>query len=250
MSESNLGCGPLTVKYLVFIFNFIFFLSGVTLIAVGGVAQVFFSQYIEFFDGKFDTPAIGLIILGSIILVVAFFGCCGAKKENVCMLRTFSFLMVAIVVCEIAAGITVAVLRSDIEVLVKKNMNETMTKYGDDKSIVTKTWDDLQTKYTCCGTNDYSDWENTPFGQNTTIMGVPDSCCKTESPGCGHNVFPNNQTINNIYTAGCYSALVASAASNLGAIIAGAVVLALLQLVGIWMSHCLVRAVKERYEVL
>lgn len=55
---------------------------------VGAVVQGFFSEYIQFFANKYETPAIGIIILGIIIMVIAFFGCCGAKKENVCMLNT------------------------------------------------------------------------------------------------------------------------------------------------------------------
>merc|ERR1712168_186031 len=137
MADNNLGCGPLTIKYLVFIFNLIFFLSGVVLIAVGVVAQLFFNQYMQFFDQKFEPPAIGVIILGSFILVISFFGCCGAKKENVCMLRTFSFLMVVVLLCEIAAGITVAVLRPEVEELVKGNMEKTMKNYGEPEGLIT-----------------------------------------------------------------------------------------------------------------
>ena len=57
---------------------------------IGGVVQGFFSQYVMFFENKFETPAIGLIIIGLIIMLVSFFGCCGARYENVCMLRTVS----------------------------------------------------------------------------------------------------------------------------------------------------------------
>lgn len=53
-------------------------------------------------------------------------------------------LMVMVLLCEIAAGITVAVMRPQVEQLVKKNMDDTMEQYGSPKSLVTKTWDDLQ----------------------------------------------------------------------------------------------------------
>lgn len=164
------------------------------------------------------------------------------------MLRTFSFLMVVVLLCEIAAGITVAVMRSDVENLIKKNMNNTMGQYNNTQDLVTKTWDDLQRKYMCCGTDNYTDWMDTNFG--ASVDGVPDSCCKNETKGCGSNVFNKKTPDLGIYTDGCYEALNDSAMRNIGAIIGGAVGLALLQVVGIWMSHCLVRAVKERYEIL
>lgn len=65
-------------------------LSGLVLIAVGGIAQGFFSQYMQFFGGHYETPAVGVVILGAIIVVISFFGCCGAKRENVFMLRVVS----------------------------------------------------------------------------------------------------------------------------------------------------------------
>lgn len=53
-------------------------------------------------------------------------------------------MMVLVLLLEFAAAITVAVLRPNIEQLLKKNMNDTMKNYGDPKDLVTKTWDDLQ----------------------------------------------------------------------------------------------------------
>ncbi|XP_064103238.1 CD63 antigen-like [Macrobrachium nipponense] len=253
MADAQLtGCGPLTIKYLVFFFNLIFFLSGLILIAVGGVAQGFFHQYMQFFEGQYETPAIGIIILGAIILVVSFFGCCGAKKENVFMLRIFICLMVVILMCEIAAAITVAVLRPDIEKLIKKNMNETMIHYGDPKGLPTLAWDDMQSNHKCCGVGSYMDWETTPYGVNVT--GVPDSCCIDEKPGCGHNIFvqipSDSSSVPTIYSEGCYQALHDAAMSNIGAIAGGIAGLAFFQILGIWMSSCLIKSARERYEIL
>lgn len=257
MADAHItGCGPLTIKYLVFFFNLIFFLSGLILIAVGGVAQGFFHQYIQFFDGQYETPAIGIIILGAIILVVSFFGCCGAKKENVLMLRVFICLMVVILMCEVAAAITVAVLRPDIENLIKKNLNETMGQYGEPKELATLTWDDMQHNHECCGVAGYADWQNTPYGSQPNVTGVPDSCCIVRTDGCGHNIFKSevedkNSTVPpNIFSEGCYEALHDAAMSNIGAIAGGIAGLAFFQIVGIWMSSCLVKSARERYEIL
>ncbi|XP_045106785.1 CD63 antigen-like [Portunus trituberculatus] len=251
-NTNNLGCGPLTVKYLVFIFNFIFFISGLLLIIVGGIAQGFFSAYLNFFGEQYETPAIGIIILGGIILVISFFGCCGAKRENVFMLKVFAGLMVLTLILEFAAAITVAVMRPNIEELVKNNMNSSMDKYGEPHNVVTEAWDNMQMNYDCCGTTNYTDWKTTVYGSKSSVLGVPDSCCKDPTPGCGHNIFNDEDPVSplNIYTTACYQALSNSARHNMGAIIGGIVGLAILQVIGIWMSCCLIRAVKERYEIL
>ncbi|XP_050720937.1 CD63 antigen-like [Eriocheir sinensis] len=250
-TSSNLGCGPLTVKYLVFIFNFLFFISGLVLMIVGGIAQGFFSSNMIFFHGRYETPAMGIVILGAVILVISFFGCCGAKRENVFMLRVFAGLMVLVLLLEFAVAITVAVLRPNIEELVKKNMNESMQHYGDPKDLVTISWDDLQRKHHCCGTVNYTDWRTTAYGSNSSVEGVPDSCCKAPViEGCGHDIWEEATPPSQIYMTPCYKAITESARANTGAIIGGIIGLALLQMVGVWMSCCLIRAVKERYEIL
>ncbi|MPC54895.1 Tetraspanin-6 [Portunus trituberculatus] len=124
--------------------RFWFSISGLLLIIVGGIAQGFFSAYLNFFGEQYETPAIGIIILGGIILVISFFGCCGAKRENVFMLKVFAGLMVLTLILEFAAAITVAVMRPNIEELVKNNMNSSMDKYGEPHNVVTEAWDNMQ----------------------------------------------------------------------------------------------------------
>ncbi|XP_066989031.1 CD63 antigen-like [Macrobrachium rosenbergii] len=245
------GCGLLTVKYLVFSFNLIFCLSGLALIAVGGVAQGFFRQYIQFFEGQYQTPAVGLIILGTIILVVSFFGCCGAKRDSVVMLWTFIGMMVVLLLCEIAAGITVAVRRHDIGNLVQKNLNETMSHYKDPKALPTVVWNEMQHKHRCCGVMNYLDWEKTPYG--VRVSGVPDSCCVVKKPDCGRNVFGSASggkavVVPKIYSGGCYQALRDAAKSRVGAIggvIAG---LVFVQILAICMSSYLIKSARQRYD--
>ena len=57
------------------------------MIGVGAWAKVQFGDYVEL-SQKVDyvTGTSLLIAIGVIIAIVAFFGCCGAWKENKCML--------------------------------------------------------------------------------------------------------------------------------------------------------------------
>jgi len=235
MESANLGCCNMTVKYLVLIFNFCFFLCGIALIVLGGVVQGFFADYVEFFEGKYETPGVAIIILGSIILVISFFGCCGAKMENSCMLTMFAGLLGLIVVFEVGACIAVAVLRSEMEEKVQERMVSSLERYGPEDSLITQTWDKLQTEYHCCGVHNYTEW------RNATVKEIPVSCCREK------NCTPSASTV---YTEGCYDSLKNSALNNLAAITVGAVILAILQVVGIWMACGLSRGVRDRYEVL
>jgi CD63 antigen len=65
-------------------------IAGIVLIIVGAVIQGFFENYSALLDdGFFSAPAL-LIAVGVIVFIVSFFGCCGAVKENHCMILTVS----------------------------------------------------------------------------------------------------------------------------------------------------------------
>uniref|UniRef100_A0A3Q2PGT4 Tetraspanin n=1 Tax=Fundulus heteroclitus TaxID=8078 RepID=A0A3Q2PGT4_FUNHE len=72
------------VKYLVFLFNLLFWICGCVILGVGIYLKV--SK-----DGNAITdqylPSFELMIsIGVIIMVIGFLGCCGAYRENRCML--------------------------------------------------------------------------------------------------------------------------------------------------------------------
>jgi CD63 antigen len=72
-------------------FVFIFQISGIAILVVGALIQDYFN-YPNVIGGNFNIGPVLLIILGVIVFVVAFFGCCGAVKENHCMIMTVSWL--------------------------------------------------------------------------------------------------------------------------------------------------------------
>nr|CAD7401696.1 unnamed protein product [Timema cristinae] len=94
MVSGGMSC----VKYLLFVFNLVFVtvnisrqISGLALLVIGAIIQDVYSDYTDFLHGKFFAGPILLIVVGIIVFVVAFFGCCGAVKENHCMIITSYF---------------------------------------------------------------------------------------------------------------------------------------------------------------
>jgi CD63 antigen len=69
---------------------FTFQISGIAILAVGAIIQNFYTNYSDFLLGNFFVGPVLLIVVGVIVFVVAFFGCCGAVKENHCMIMTVS----------------------------------------------------------------------------------------------------------------------------------------------------------------
>lgn len=66
----------------------LFQITGIVFISVGGVILVVYSGYSNFVDSWFFAAPLLMIIVGIIVFLVSFFGCCGAVKENHCMIIT------------------------------------------------------------------------------------------------------------------------------------------------------------------
>ncbi|KAL6112633.1 cd81 [Pungitius sinensis] len=106
------GCTK-CIKYLLFFFNFIFWLAGGVIL---GVAlwlrhEPQTSSLLELqLDGAqapstFYISVHILIAVGSVMMVVGFLGCYGAIQESQCLLGTFFTCLVILFACEVAAGI-------------------------------------------------------------------------------------------------------------------------------------------------
>ncbi|KAM6928035.1 tetraspanin-2a [Xenentodon cancila] len=97
------------VKYLLFIFNFIFWLSGLLVLAVGLWLR-FDPDTMKLLtgDGAPETFFIAVYILlgaGGLMMVVGFFGCFGAMRESQCLLASFFVCLLIIFGAEITAGV-------------------------------------------------------------------------------------------------------------------------------------------------
>ncbi|KAJ8373481.1 hypothetical protein SKAU_G00040610 [Synaphobranchus kaupii] len=95
------------IKYCLFLFNLLFWISGCIILGVSIYIKVSKdSNQIT----KLNIPGVDLLIaIGVIIMVLGFLGCCGAIKENKCMLLLFFIGLLIIFILLLAAGILGAV---------------------------------------------------------------------------------------------------------------------------------------------
>lgn len=236
-----MGCCDTMLRYIVFLINFVFFMASVALIAIGAYIRINMEQYLDFLDNKYLNASIVLIIIGVIIMIVAFFGCCGACTENACMMYTYGTLMALILITLIGVAITIVVFKDDVRELVEKKMKEGMQKYNASHTEgVTKTWNIIQHESKCCGVDGFKDWATTDFSQGSN---VPDSCCVQETVGCGVGAIANPD---NIYQEGCFAKFESTILGNVAWAIGIGVGVAVLILIGICIACCQARNMKER----
>ncbi|XP_015595080.1 CD63 antigen [Cephus cinctus] len=222
-----MNCGIACIKYLLFIFNFVFALCGLGILIVGVLIHLKLTEFSDALADNVHLPSILLIVIGSIIFVIAFFGCCGAIRESHCMVVTFAVLLLTILIIQVAVGIyTFILLKNADELNIKENYQSVFNDYYKNNAS-SATIDAVQSSLQCCGVNSPSDFSNY----------IPWSCCgNSEGSHC---------TVNNSYTTGCVEAL-KDFLTYAGNILGGfAIGVAVVQLLGIIFALCLANSIKN-----
>uniref|UniRef100_A0AAR2K775 Tetraspanin 2b n=1 Tax=Pygocentrus nattereri TaxID=42514 RepID=A0AAR2K775_PYGNA len=138
---SKVQGGMKCVKYLLFFFNFIFWLSGSLVLAVG--LWLRFDPNTSSLlneDGAPETFFIAVYILigaGGIMMLVGFFGCCGAVRESQCLLGSFFACLLVIFGAEVAAGVFGFLKKDKVIEEVTNFYRSSISESGNSTSIVT-----------------------------------------------------------------------------------------------------------------
>jgi len=221
----GMGCGMSMVKYILFVFNLLCALGGIAILAVG---VAFFLRIADiervFEDWNVQVVPILFIVIGAIIFIIAFFGCCGAIKESHCMTVTYSTFLMIILLLQIILAIVVFVYIGDIQEATKIAIDRLWTKRTDEGGD--KIWDGIQSTLRCCGLNGPTDW----------LLSTPASCCDGATICTPLNAFKNGcrDTLNDfIYTSG----------NVIGAVALG---VAGIELVGFIFACCLANSIRNQ----
>uniref|UniRef100_A0A0B7BUQ1 Tetraspanin n=1 Tax=Arion vulgaris TaxID=1028688 RepID=A0A0B7BUQ1_9EUPU len=167
-----LGSCYTCIKYLMFAFNFIYWLSGCAILGVGIWLRVDESAA-EFMSktSKIDiiyTLAYVLMVIGFLIMLIGFLGCCGAVRESQCLLATFFIFLFIIFAILLGFGIWAAVAKDSFKDYTKDMLKDGVNKYYMDKKQAAFI-DSVQNFFSCCGhTQGNMDYE--------FVGSVPQSC--------------------------------------------------------------------------
>ncbi|KAK5603493.1 hypothetical protein CRENBAI_006330 [Crenichthys baileyi] len=149
---SKVQGGMKCVKYLLFSFNFIFWLSGLLVLAVGLWLR-FDPHTLELLtaDGAPDTFFIAVYILlgaGGLMMVVGFFGCFGAVRESQCLLASFFACLLIIFGAEITAGVFGFLNKEKIAEEIQKFYSESIAHDNSNRTVVALIY---HKTLNCCG---------------------------------------------------------------------------------------------------
>lgn len=250
-----MDCGMQICKILMFIFNFLAAIVGLVLVGIGAFAKAkekdMFPDHFDVDPANVGPAAVFIIVLGLVVFTIAFFGCCGAIKENHCMLLTFSIILGIIFVLMLIAGaVAFAIGAPVVRTAAEKLTTMAIEKYqykpkpGSEAEKLVGWMDMIQESVKCCGVNNMDDWANTTLAANwNNNSSAPDSCCQKKNQGCGADALLTPESKKNLFPDGCVAQLnsvIMFVVYILGGFSIG---LAFIILVGIIMGCCLARAV-------
>uniref|UniRef100_A0A8C3HF36 Tetraspanin 18 n=2 Tax=Chrysemys picta bellii TaxID=8478 RepID=A0A8C3HF36_CHRPI len=171
------------MKYLMFVFNFFIFLGGACLLGVGiwvivdptGFREIVAANPLLF------TGAYIMLAMGAMLFLLGFLGCCGAVRENKCLLLFFFMFILLIFLAELSAAILAFIFREN---LTREFFTKELKKHyqgNNETDVFSSTWNSVMITFGCCGVNGPEDFEKTPhFRLLHSDDVVPEACCQRE----------------------------------------------------------------------
>lgn len=154
------------VKYMIFLLNFIFWLFGGLLLAIGVYA---FMDKLKDGNGwvRLDTVydvmfniSLVMIIMGVVVFVVSFAGCLGALRENTCLLKFYSMCLLMFFIMEMTLAIICFVFPQYMNSFLEYQFTDKIIHSYRDDSDLQNFIDFAQQEFKCCGLSNagYQDW--------------------------------------------------------------------------------------------
>ncbi|XP_072420410.1 tetraspanin-1-like [Chiloscyllium punctatum] len=195
------------LKMMMFCCNCIVFLGGSAILGVGVWVKVDGGSFLDILAKlapqlkQLVNVGYLCIAIGAFLVLIGFLGCYGAVKENKCMLMIFFIIVLLIFIAQIAGAVVILAFSGLAEIFIAYiriwAVKSIKDEYGQSSDITTL-WDTVMNEFTCCGFDDFDDFTNSPF-YNNSLNKYPKYCCKSQSHCFGDDI--------NHSVMGCYDSL-------------------------------------------
>jgi len=274
-----MGCLNKLVKYTLFATNLLIFILGIVVLGLGIWVVVDQPSFFGILDDATDvcngnpecedgmessislyaSASYILIVISALIVIVAFFGCCGAYKENKCMLGTYFTIILALFIAMVVGA--VLGYSGNLEKNIKSPLLTALNKYDDTpgdnaaKIALKSVWNEVQEELKCCGVNNVTDWTQNPDKDQfhfTGLINKPEGCCRigrngetlstTEMQACRESTEPSPGV--KYYFEGCYTAIKNQVEDNQNILVGVAIGVVVLMFLNMLFAFALCTMVK------
>ncbi|EUB63766.1 CD9 antigen [Echinococcus granulosus] len=184
------------LRMVLVIYNFILVLIGLVILgfAVYAYIEPVAQELIEVSNRRTTATVVLFVLmgLGSLTLIVALFGCCGAYHESPCLLATYFIFLIIIFAVQLSGAAAGYFYKEKIFENTERRMREGVFEHM--KPIPTLNrqpvlMNAVQKMFECCGVQGPSDYDGK----------IPMSCCIASRSSCNTAEFREDE----IYTHGC-----------------------------------------------
>lgn len=256
-------CGVWIGKYVLCIFNFLFFVLGTIVLGIGiwlavdkasliALLKMVENEHINQFTQPqvIEQLAYVLIAIGGIMFLMSFMGYCGAIRESKCLLTTYGTFMILLLIAEIVAGGLAAFYKDTARNETKTFLQSTITKYYTSREhtdAVTLMWNQMMSTFACCGVNDYRDFDmSTAWAVNKGNRTIPEVCCVLKDV---KNMVPRDEDCvtnpteaNSFFKRGCYEVFTDWIVTNRELLVAVLLSVGFVHLLAIFLAFCLCKS--------
>jgi len=226
-------------KFLLFAFNFCFWLAGAAILGVAiwilvddDLAEVVDVAGVSIYTGSYV-----LIVAGLVMLIVGFAGCCGALKESTCLLGLYFVCLFGVFALEVGIGIWGYIEYGSLEEAIENTITE-----GYPDITASEQFQTIQQNFHCCGTN--TTCEGFPGGEQVGCECAESgfSCSKTpKEKSC-----TSEHSVGSSYDTPCTVAITDFIESNMSLVAGIALGIGIAEILGMIISMCLCCKIKEK----
>lgn len=221
-------------KTLLVIFNGLFLICGIAMIGIG-IAQSTAGgiKNLNQLIAGLDYLNVAVIVLGLVVCIISFLGCCGALKESNCMISLFMLFLTLILVAEVVAAGMAFKYKGEIKEFAR---TESLKALKDNKTA--HAFDIIQNDWKCCGVDGAKDYTDNQ-------RPIPASCCSnlpvaatctTDTAG--------------FHDVGCLPEIENRLKTNYLAVGVTALIIAFIEIIGIIFACCLRGAIQDKYQTV
>nr|XP_043875826.1 tetraspanin-7-like [Solea senegalensis] len=237
----------LCVKTLLLFYSFVFWVTGVVLLAAGLWWRFMLSPYMLLLSSAPSNAPYVLTGTGAAVVLFGLFGCFATCRGRSWMLRLYAVALCLVFMMELIAGISGFIFRHEIKATFLSTYSAAVMNY-DGRDDVSLSVDGLQRRLHCCGVYNYTSWVDSVYFH---AAGIPPSCCVSLSDCRGQDLRDISVCAHKVYTQGCYELVTSFMESNLGIIAGVTFGVAFSQVVGVSLACCLSRLVTAHtYEMV